>query len=210
MLPAMRRFNTAGPCEPSRHYMIPPLERLPEAGRLVEQGDYFVLHAPRQSGKTTTLRALARELTAAGEFAALHFTCELGEPAGDEYAAAQGAILLEIRERARIELQPELRPPDPWPATEPAGLLRLALSEWARRCPRRLALFFDEVDALRGESLRLVLRQLRGGFLDQLGLDHGTLAVFDRRPEAPPIEERTRFESARTPRREYAVTVLRG
>jgi hypothetical protein len=160
----MRRFNTTGPCEPSRHYMVPPLERLPEARGLVEQGDYFVLHAPRQSGKTTTLRALARALTADGIFAALHFSCETGEPAGDDYVSAQQAILIEIRERARIELPPELLPPDPWPATEPAGLLRLALSEWARRCPRKLALFFDEIDALRGESLRLVLRQLRGGF----------------------------------------------
>jgi hypothetical protein len=48
------------------------------------------------------------------------------------------------------------------------------------------------------------------GYLDQLSLDHGVLAVFDRRPEAPPIEERTRFEKARTPARGYAVTVLRG
>ena len=62
----MRRFNTAGPCEPSRHYMIPPLSRLPEAFDLVDQGDYFALHAPRQTGKTTTLRALAKELSAAG------------------------------------------------------------------------------------------------------------------------------------------------
>src|SRR6185369_7082715 len=160
----MRRFNTTGPCEPSRHYMVPPLERLPEARRLVEQGDYFVLHAPRQSGKTTTLRALARALTADGTFTALHFSCETGEPAGDDYVSAQQAILIELRERARIELPPELLPPDPWPVTEPAGLLRVALSEWARRSPRKLALFFDEIDALRGESLRLVLRQLRGGF----------------------------------------------
>jgi predicted AAA+ superfamily ATPase len=41
---------------------------------------YFVVH-PRQTGKTTTLRALAEELTAAGEHAALHFSCELGEAA---------------------------------------------------------------------------------------------------------------------------------
>jgi hypothetical protein len=160
----MRRFNTAGPCEPERHYMVPPLERLPEAQGMVERGDYFVLHAPRQSGKTTTLRALARALTAEGTYAALHFTCETGEPAGDDYESAQQAILAEIRERARIELPEELRPPDPWPVAEPVGLLRLALAEWASRCPRKLVLFFDEIDALRGESLRLVLRQLRGGF----------------------------------------------
>ncbi len=83
----MRRFNTAGPCEPSRHYMIPPLSRLPEAFDLVDQGHYFALHAPRQTGKTTTLRALARELIAAGKYAAVCFTCEEGEPAGDDYSS---------------------------------------------------------------------------------------------------------------------------
>ena len=80
----MRRFNTAGPCEPSRHYMIPPLSRLPEGFDLVDRGDYFALHAPRQTGKTTTLRALAKELSAAGKFAAIHFTCEEAEPAAND------------------------------------------------------------------------------------------------------------------------------
>lgn len=45
-------------------------------------------------------------------------------------------------------------------------------------------------------------------YLDRLGLDHGRLVLFDRRPEAPPIEERTIFEQARTPKG-YAVHVLR-
>lgn len=53
------------------------------------------------------------------------------------------------------------------------------------------------------------LEQLEG-YLEQLGLDHGVLAIFDRRPEAAPIEERTRFEEARAAGRGYAVTVLRG
>jgi hypothetical protein len=51
------------------------------------------------------------------------------------------------------------------------------------------------------------LAQLEG-YLERLGLDHGTLVIFDRRPEAEPIEARTRFEEAQTPRG-YAVTVLR-
>jgi len=61
---------------------------------------YFVVHAPRQTGKTTTLSALATELTAAGEYAALHFSCELARAAGDDYGAAQRGILQRIRRRA--------------------------------------------------------------------------------------------------------------
>lgn len=173
----MRRFNTAGPCDPALHYMVPPLARLPEARTAVERGDYFVLHAPRQSGKTTTLRALAGALTAEGVFAALHFSCEMGEPAGDDYASAQQVILAEIRERARRDLPLPLQPPDPWPVAPGLSLLRTGLAEWARVCPLRLVLFFDEIDALRGESLRAVLRQLRNGYADRPGAAPWSVAL---------------------------------
>src|SRR5689334_17762435 len=119
----MRRFNTAGPCEPSRHYMIPPLSRLPEAFDLVDQGDYFALNAPRQTGKTTTLRALAKELSAAGKFAAIHFTCEEAEPAGDDFETAEPIVLFNIRRQAEALPAPELRPPNPWPEAPPGSRL---------------------------------------------------------------------------------------
>lgn len=163
----MRTFNTAGPCDPARHYMVPPLERLPAARRLVEQGDYFVLHAPRQSGKTTLLRALSRALTAEGKLAALQFSGETGEPMGDDYEEAQRSVLSDLRRRAQNDLPPELQPPDPWPTSTAGSLVLDAFAAWARACPRPLALFFDEIDALRGESLRSVLRQIRAGFPDR-------------------------------------------
>ncbi len=159
----MRRFNVSGPCVPDTHYMLPPEPRLPEARLLIDEQAYFVVHAPRQTGKTTTLWALARKLTAEGCYAALHFSCEMGEPAGDDYAAAQAAVLDTIRLSAERDLPEPLRPPA-WPDASSATLLRRALAEWARVCPRPLVLFFDEIDALRGESLRSVLRQLREGY----------------------------------------------
>ncbi|MEO3876803.1 hypothetical protein ABGB18_49340 [Nonomuraea sp. B12E4] len=58
--PRAKFFNTTGPCDPQRHYMLPPAPRLPEARVLIEMDRYFVLHAPRQTGKTTMLRTLAR------------------------------------------------------------------------------------------------------------------------------------------------------
>jgi hypothetical protein len=159
----MRRFNTAGPCLPKYHYMIPALRRLPEAPALVDQMGYFVVHAPRQTGKTTALRALADELTATGEYAALHFSCEVSQAAGDNYGAAQRGILGIIRRRAGIALPPDLQPP-PWPDAPDETLLGDALTAWAQACPRSLVLFFDEIDALLGQSLISVLRQLRAGF----------------------------------------------
>ncbi|MEZ4300637.1 MAG: ATP-binding protein [Polyangiaceae bacterium] len=158
-----RYFNVAGPCRPDMHYMVPAAERLPEAPKLIDQLGYFVVHAPRQTGKTTTLRALAKKLTAEGRYAALHFSCEAGEVAGDDYEAAQRGLLSRIRRGAEQELPPDLKPP-PWPDAAATDLLGSALSAWARACPRPLVLFFDEIDALRGQSLITVLRQLRDGY----------------------------------------------
>lgn len=59
-----RFFNTAGPCNPEDHYMLRPGDRLPGVRDLVDAKLYFVVHAPRQSGKTTVFLELARELTA--------------------------------------------------------------------------------------------------------------------------------------------------
>ena len=44
-------FNVAGPCFPADHYMLPALDRMPKIRRLVERKMYFVVHAPRQTGK---------------------------------------------------------------------------------------------------------------------------------------------------------------
>ncbi|NMO21811.1 ATP-binding protein [Pyxidicoccus fallax] len=163
-----RRFNTAGPCRPDWHYMIPAERRLPEAPGLVEQLAYFVVHAPRQTGKTTAIRALAQELTASGRYAALYVSCEVGEAAGDDFGEAQRAILANLRLGASLSLPEELQPP-PFPEAPDSLLLGTALSAWAGACPRPLVLFLDEIDALRGQSLISVLRQLRSGFPNRPG-----------------------------------------
>lgn len=145
--------------------MLPAAARLPEARRLVEEGRYFVVHAPRQTGKTTTLAALARELTGESEYLALHFSCQRAAAAGDDFGTAERLILASIRDRAvYANLPAELMPPDPWPDATGGALLWAGLSAWASACPRPLALFFDEIDALRGASLISVLSQLRDGF----------------------------------------------
>ncbi len=164
----MRFFNTAGPCDPRFHYMLPAAERLPGVPRLVERGMYFVVNAPRQTGKTTTLKALASKLTGQGHFAALRFSCETAKTAGDDIVAGQRAVLRAIGQRAHAELPAELRPPPVWPALNDADanahLLSDSLSAWAQECPRPLVLFFDEIDALQGDSLLSVLAQLRDSY----------------------------------------------
>jgi hypothetical protein len=58
--------------------MVPPTRRLPMLERLIAQRSYFVLHAPRQVGKTTAMIALAQELTASGRYASALVSVEAG------------------------------------------------------------------------------------------------------------------------------------
>jgi hypothetical protein len=163
----MRRFNTAGPCDSAKHYMVPAAERLPEAARLIEDEGYFVLHAPRQTGKTTSLRDLARRLTAEGRYAALHVSCEAGQAAGEDYLRAERIVVGAIRSQAQEALLPALMPPALTGQEEPGVLLLASLRAWAHSCPRPIVLILDEIDALIGQSLISVLRQLRAGFPDR-------------------------------------------
>ncbi len=161
-----RFFNTAGPCRPEMHYMLPPERRLPEVRRLVAQQLYFVLHAPRQVGKTTALRTLAESLTREGGHAAALVSMEAGAAFPDDIGAAESAVLDGWRRTAEAQLPPELTPP-PWPDASPGARVGGALAAWARACPRPLVVFLDEVDALRDRVLLSVLRQLRAGYDDR-------------------------------------------
>ncbi|MCI5121364.1 MAG: ATP-binding protein, partial [Candidatus Electrothrix sp. AUS4] len=66
-----KKFNTTGPCLQERHYMLPPEQRLSEVRDLIDDHAFFVIHAPRQTGKTTLLRNLSRQLTEEGRYAAM-------------------------------------------------------------------------------------------------------------------------------------------
>ena len=158
-----RFFNTAGPNDPADHYTLPVLARLPMVRRLIDQKLYFVLHAPRQVGKTTSLLRLAQELTAEGSHVATLVSMEVGAPFSDDPGAAELAILSSWRHSATAWLPPELWPP-PWPAAEPGGRIGAALAAWAEAAPRPLVIFLDEIDALQDDALISVLRQIRAGY----------------------------------------------
>ncbi len=167
--PGPKRFNTAGPCRDDWHYVVPPLPRLPDARVLVGNGDYFVLHAPRQSGKTTFLRHFARELTREGTYCALYMSCEAAEAYGDDPRAAQQAIADRLLLETEQQLPPELRPPAGSRGAPAESRLTELISGWCRVCPRSVVLLLDEIDAVRGQSLLSVLRQLRAMVPDRPG-----------------------------------------
>lgn len=71
-----RFFNTSGPCVPEDHYIINPLARLEGVRSLIEHKKYFILHAPRQTGKTTTVIAFMKAINVEGRFIALYVNVE--------------------------------------------------------------------------------------------------------------------------------------
>ena len=165
----MRFFNTAGPADCKKHYCVPPLERLDlqEILSLIDQEKYFVLHAPRQTGKTTCLLALMDYLNAKGKYRSLYFNVEVGQFAREDVARGMTAILSELASMARTTLG-DVFLKDIWrEVLETSGegsALNEVLTLWAEKNRKPLVLLIDEIDSLVGDTLISVLRQLRAGY----------------------------------------------
>ncbi|MBI3756833.1 MAG: ATP-binding protein [Deltaproteobacteria bacterium] len=165
----MRFFNTAGPVNAQDHYCLPPLSRfdLADVLGLIQQKKYFILHAPRQTGKTSALLALMEHLNAGAEYRCVYVNVEIAQAAREDVAAAMQAILGELASMARIVLQDEFVA-GIWTAIlaeqGPYGALSEVLRRWSAADPKPLILLIDEIDALVGDTLIAVLRQLRAGY----------------------------------------------
>ena len=165
----MRFFNTSGPVVVADHYCIPPLERLNlnEVRRLIRDKRYFVLHAPRQTGKTSALLALRDLLNAEGAYRCVYVNVEAGQAVREDVEQVMRVILVELALRASLTLGDEFLDeiwPDILTKSGPAAALRVALMRWANADPKPLVLLIDEIDSLIGDSLLSVLRQLRAGY----------------------------------------------
>ncbi len=155
--------------EAEEHYCIPPLERvdLDEILTLVARKKYFVLHAPRQTGKTSTLKALAETINSAGRYRCVYANIEGAQTAGEVVPEAMHSILDQLAGRARRMLgdgfvqQAKARLLADCSAHSVLGEM---LAQWAESNPTPLVLLIDEIDTLRGDSLLSVLRQLRAGY----------------------------------------------
>lgn len=121
---------------------------------------YWVLHAPRQTGKTTFLQSWMREINSGEEAIACYVSVESCQGV-TEPERAMPAICAALRESASqfgIPV-PELG------EMSPLLMLGSILGNWAKlTAPKPLVVLFDEVDVLVDETLISFLRQLRGGF----------------------------------------------
>ncbi|MFM6376659.1 MAG: AAA-like domain-containing protein, partial [Microcystis panniformis] len=160
-----RWFNIAGPCSDDIHYMLSPTVRLPDLEELIQQRSYFVLHAPRQTGKTTAMLSLAKQLTDTGNYAAVMVSVEVGSAFNHDPTAAELAILGTWYDTIEDSLPTELQPPaKQWQQEEPGSRIKAFLRGWTKAINRPIVLFIDEIDSLQDQTLISVLRQLRDGF----------------------------------------------
>ena len=157
-----RFFNTTGPCNPDDHYMLPPADRLVGAQlhRYIKDKLYWVLHAPRQTGKTTFLLSWMREINAGSEAIACYVSVERcqGIPEPERAMPNICSAIREYTNMLKLDIPEKVNSPV-------SSMLSDMLNQWSELvAPKPLIVLFDEVDTLEGETLISFLRQLRGGF----------------------------------------------
>ncbi len=209
-----RWFNTAGPCQPKMHYMLPSMPRLPQLETLIDRAGYFVLHAPRQVGKTTAMLTIAQELTAQGKYtavmASLSFWRQYGEPLLNSAAyheIAPHLVLMAFLHRVVNGSTSSPRRGGGSLEREYAiGSDRMDL--FLRYGAVRLGIELKVWRQTRPDPLTAGLQKL-DGYLARLGLDWGWLVIFDRRNDLVEIADRTTTEMAVTANGR-SITVIRG
>ena len=165
-----RFFNTAGPQTPQA-YTIDPLTRidLDDVLTLIRQQRYFVLHAPRQTGKTSGLLALRDYLNERGEYVAVYANVEGGQASRNDVQSVVKSTVDTLAEQFRgilksdlpLQLRNEIQ------SVGKDSMLTTYLRRLSEHLPRPIVLFIDEIDALVGDSLVSVLRQIRSGYADR-------------------------------------------
>lgn len=162
-------FNTAGPISPDIHYYVDSETRwdFNSVLSLVRQRKYFILHAPRQTGKTSALLQLMNYLNDTGLYEAIYANIESAQAAREDVDGAMKAIASSIASWHEIYTKRKLLEEN-WLeiVNNSSGYTTLKdlLKFWATNTNKPVVLLLDEVDALIGDTLISLLRQLREGY----------------------------------------------
>ena len=166
----MKFFNTTGPINPEEHYYIPHRLNEEEIRNLINQKKYFILHAPRQSGKTTGIIDFVKRLNQEGIYTALYVNVEPAQAARSDVKNGIESILEEINECGKLFLDKD----DPLFKCAQKSLKHISISslkkllqDWSSSSSKPIILFIDEIDSLVGDTLISVLRQIRAGYTNR-------------------------------------------
>ena len=144
--------------------MLTPAMRCRDIFMLIDQEMYFAIHAARQTGKTTMLIALTKELQASGRYHTLYVSLELAQMISD-YDKGMLAVARAIERCARetLDVQPDAQIlPEPMRGED---VCILTIRNLCRALDKPLILLFDEIDCLADSALISFLRQIREGYI---------------------------------------------
>ncbi|KAK3582633.1 hypothetical protein CHS0354_024187 [Potamilus streckersoni] len=173
-----RFFNNAGAQILSDNYTIDPLRRihLKEIEELIDHKRYVVLHAPRQTGNTTCMYALMRHFNAGTKYRALYVNIEAAQAMREDVEGAMHSIVsvftrvaeLHLGDNSGAQLVQSIIKEEKWKDALQMTIAHYSKNDHAQPDnPRPLILMIDEIDALIGDSLISVLRQIRAGYNDK-------------------------------------------
>ncbi|MDR3135269.1 MAG: AAA-like domain-containing protein [Deltaproteobacteria bacterium] len=162
-----KRFNTTGPCVPEKHYMLPVLPRLPDVDDMIEGEFYFILHAPRQSGKTTFLDFLTEKINTQGKMYAL--SCSIASVRDiSDHEKAINEIQSLINRSVDLSSVPSIKRLaytfDALPGQTLTTKINILLNNLCESLDKDLVVFFDEADCLHEKPLIPFLAQIRDGY----------------------------------------------
>ena len=154
-------FNTAGACVPEKHYML--TNDFTNLKKLIDNERYFILHAPRQTGKTTLMLQLMEHINKEDKYIALYINVEVAQAWRNNVTEVNNTIINHFRIQTEISL-PKQYQPSAACFENINHEFSVFLMRWCLELPKPLIVFMDEVDALIGDGLISVLRQLRSGY----------------------------------------------
>ncbi|MDJ0835748.1 MAG: AAA-like domain-containing protein [Acidobacteriota bacterium] len=159
-------FNTAGPCIEDKHYMVPAEARSRDLMQLVHEERFFVIHAPRQVGKTTLIREFVRRLNKDGTYLGVYCTLETAEGIHDVERAMK-IILASLHDAIVFSRYTTVKTFSQSLGEAPGAALRRSLAAYCASIDKPLVLMIDEADCLVGNTLISFLRQLRQGYVER-------------------------------------------
>ncbi|MBO5989001.1 MAG: hypothetical protein J6Q03_05910, partial [Paludibacteraceae bacterium] len=96
----IKEFNTTGSCNPAQHYMVDISRKLAKVEDFILRGKYFTINRARQFGKTTTLKALFRNLSE--QYVVISISFEIGDAIFDSVEGFCEGLSFKISEAAGV------------------------------------------------------------------------------------------------------------
>jgi len=159
-------FNASGPCNAEKHYMVEIDSRIQRIHTLIDTERYFILHAPRQTGKTTCMRYIVSKLNQEQKYLAIYLNIESAQAVKNDVERANRIVLSILKGNVKSQLDKCYYHPSEEcfkPFSMDEGISHF-FREWCAALTKPLVVFIDEIDSLMGDALLSVLRQLRSGY----------------------------------------------